>query len=130
MCESKQYKVAIIMGSDSDLATMESCAETLVKLGIAHEIRIMSAHRTPEAVHEFAASLELNGFGVVIAAAGMAAHLAGALAGQTPLPVIGVPMPGGSLNGADALLSTVMMPRGQTKRQRISRGIVSPICVC
>ena len=111
MGQSK-YRVAVIMGSDSDLKVMESCIETLRKLEMPHEVRILSAHRTPDAVAEFAASLQDNGFGVVIAAAGMAAHLAGVMAGHTTLPVIGVPMPGGAFNGADALLATVQMPRG------------------
>jgi len=111
MAESK-YRVAVIMGSDSDLKVMESCIDTLKKLEMPHGVRILSAHRTPEAVSEFAASLQENGFGVVIAAAGMAAHLAGVMAGHTTLPVIGVPMPGGAFDGQDALLSTVQMPRG------------------
>jgi 5-(carboxyamino)imidazole ribonucleotide mutase len=106
-------RVAIVMGSDSDLAVMEICVEQLRKFGVEPVVRIISAHRTPEVAAEFAQKAESNGIRVVIAAAGMAAHLAGALAARTPLPVIGVPMisdPG--LGGMDALLSTVQMPPG------------------
>jgi 5-(carboxyamino)imidazole ribonucleotide mutase len=110
--DRKPNRVAIVMGSDSDLPTMEHATETLRELEIPHEVRILSAHRTPAAVQEFAAKLEAEGFGVVIAAAGMAAHLAGVMAAHTTLPVVGVPMPGGAFNGADALLSTVQMPGG------------------
>ncbi len=105
--------VAIVMGSDSDLAVMESCVEQLRKFGVEPTVRIISAHRTPEVAAEFAQNAAGHGIKVVIAAAGMAAHLAGALAARTPLPVIGVPMisdPG--LGGMDALLSTVQMPPG------------------
>jgi 5-(carboxyamino)imidazole ribonucleotide mutase len=105
--------VAIVMGSDSDLAVMESCVEQLRRFGVEPVVRIISAHRTPEVAAEFAQKAESDGIKVIIAAAGMAAHLAGALAARTPLPVIGVPMisdPG--LGGMDALLSTVQMPPG------------------
>ncbi len=106
-------RVAIVMGSDSDRAVMESCVEQLRTFGVEPVVRIISAHRTPEVAAEFAQQAESNGIRVVIAAAGMAAHLAGALAARTSLPVIGVPMisdPG--LGGMDALLSTVQMPPG------------------
>ncbi len=101
------------MGSDSDLGVMESCVEQLRRLGVEPVVRILSAHRTPEAAAEFAQKAAGDGIKVIIAAAGMAAHLAGALAARTPLPVIGVPLiadPG--LGGMDALLSTVQMPPG------------------
>jgi phosphoribosylaminoimidazole carboxylase PurE protein len=105
--------VAIVMGSDSDLGVMESCVEQLRKFGVEPVVRIISAHRTPEVAAEFAQNAQSHGIKVIIAAAGMAAHLAGALAARTVLPVIGVPMiadPG--LGGMDALLSTVQMPPG------------------
>lgn len=105
-------KVAILMGSKSDLDLMKPAAALLSQLGIAYEIRIMSAHRTPERTAEFARSARQNGFGVMICAAGAAAHLAGAVAAQTSLPVIGVPLARTPLGGNDALLSTVQMPRG------------------
>lgn len=105
-------KVAIIMGSDSDLATVKPAALTLRKLGIPFEMRIISAHRTPAEAAEFARSAAGNGFGVLIAAAGKAAHLAGALAANTILPVIGIPIKSSTLDGLDALLSTVQMPSG------------------
>ncbi len=104
--------VAILMGSDSDLDTMQSCIDTLDKLGIAREVNVLSAHRTPEATHAYVKDADARGAVVFIAAAGMAAHLAGAVAALTIKPVIGVPMEAGSLKGQDALLSTVMMPAG------------------
>ncbi|GHU40097.1 N5-carboxyaminoimidazole ribonucleotide mutase [Spirochaetia bacterium] len=105
-------KVALILGSDSDAEHAEKAQIQLTKLGIEHETHIYSAHRTPDAACEFAKTARSNGFGVIIAFAGMAAHLAGALAAQTTLPVIGVPLKGGALDGLDALLSTVQMPSG------------------
>lgn len=105
-------KVAVVVGSDSDLPIMESCCETLKRLDIPHVLRVISAHRTPEEARDFALSAEEEGVSVIIAAAGMAAHLAGSLAAHTRLPVIGVPMAGGALSGLDALLSTVQMPSG------------------
>ena len=105
-------KVAVIMGSDSDLKVMEGAIDTLKALEIPFVLRILSAHRTPEAAAGFAKSAEENGFGVIIAAAGKAAHLAGAMAANTLLPVIGVPMKSSTLDGLDALLSTVQMPSG------------------
>ena len=105
-------KVAIIMGSDSDLPVVKKAAEELAGFGVPYEMHIMSAHRSPEAAHAFAASAKDNGVGVIIAAAGMAAHLAGVLAASTTLPVIGIPMKSAALDGLDALLATVMMPSG------------------
>ena len=105
-------KVAIIMGSDSDLPVVKPAWEELKKLGIPCEAHVMSAHRTPAAAAEFSKNARANGFGVIIAAAGMAAHLAGALAANTTLPIIGFPVKGGAMDGLDALLATVMMPSG------------------
>ncbi len=105
--------VAVVMGSDSDMAVMQSCIETLSKFGIEPVVRIISAHRTPQIAADFADNAANNGIKVIIAAAGMAAHLAGALAGRTNLPVIGVPLISSSgLEGVDALLSTIQMPPG------------------
>ena len=105
-------KVAVIMGSDSDWGVVRSAVSTLKQYGVPCEVHVMSAHRTPEAAHNFAASAKENGFGVIIAAAGMAAHLAGVLAAATTLPVIGIPISSGGLGGMDALLATVQMPSG------------------
>lgn len=104
--------VAILMGSDSDLDTMQGCIDTLARLGIAHEVNVLSAHRTPDATHAYVKDADQRGCAVFVAAAGMAAHLAGTIAALTVKPVIGVPMDGGPLKGQDALLSTVMMPGG------------------
>jgi len=105
-------KAAILMGSDSDLPKLQPCIDTLKKLQVETTIRVMSAHRTPEVVSDFAEHAAANGYGVLIAAAGGAAHLAGAVAAHTVLPVIGIPVEGGAFNGLDALLSTVQMPGG------------------
>ena len=105
-------KVAIIMGSDSDLKAMTGAMDALKALKVPYAVRIISAHRTPEAAAEFAKNAQADGFGVIIAAAGKAAHLAGAMAANTILPVIGVPMKSSTLDGLDALLSTVQMPSG------------------
>ena len=105
-------KVAIVMGSDSDLDIMKKAAKKLDEFGIEWEMRIMSAHRTPAAACEFSSKAKENGFAAIIAAAGKAAHLAGVLAAHTTLPVIGVPIKSGTLDGLDALLSTVQMPSG------------------
>jgi len=105
-------KVAIIMGSDSDWDKVSPAAGTLKDLHIPYEVRILSAHRTPEASARFAETARDEGFGVLIAAAGKAAHLAGALAAHTTLPVIGIPVKSSTLDGLDALLSTVQMPSG------------------
>ena len=105
-------RVGIVMGSDSDLPVIEKVIATLQALEVPYEAHIYSAHRTPEEARAFALSARENGFGVLIAAAGMAAHLAGALAANTTLPVIGIPMKSTNLDGMDALLSTVQMPGG------------------
>lgn len=105
-------KVAVIMGSDSDWPVVKSACTQLEALGIPFEAHILSAHRTPAAAAEFAKGTRSNGFGAVICAAGMAAHLAGAIAANTTLPVIGIPMKGGAMDGLDALLATVQMPSG------------------
>ena len=105
-------KVGIIMGSDSDLPVIQKCVDTLKAFEVAFEVHIYSAHRTPVEARDFAASARNNGFGVLICAAGMAAHLAGAIAANTTLPVIGIPCKGGVLDGMDALLATVQMPTG------------------
>ncbi len=105
-------KVGIIMGSDSDLPIVQKAVDTLKSFGVPYEVHVYSAHRTPLEAAQFAKNAEQNGFGVLIAAAGMAAHLAGALAAQTTLPVIGIPCKSNALEGIDALLSTVQMPSG------------------
>ena len=105
-------KIAVIMGSDSDWAVVKGACTQLQALGIPFEAHILSAHRTPAAAADFAKGARAGGFGVIICAAGMAAHLAGAFAANTTLPVIGIPMKGGAMDGLDALLSTVQMPSG------------------
>ncbi|MDR2358146.1 MAG: 5-(carboxyamino)imidazole ribonucleotide mutase [Oscillospiraceae bacterium] len=105
-------KTAVIMGSDSDLSVMAETIKTLRELGLPFEVHVMSAHRTPECVSRFAAEARRNGFGVIIAAAGKAAHLAGAVAAHTTLPVVGVPIGSQGLGGLDSLLSTAQMPPG------------------
>ena len=105
-------KVAVIMGSDSDWPVVQGACAQLKEFGIPYEAHILSAHRTPAAAAEFAQGARANGFGVLICAAGMAAHLAGAFAANTTLPVIGIPMKGGAMDGLDALLATVQMPSG------------------
>lgn len=107
-----EFKVAVLMGSKSDLKKIQAVFDTLKDLGIPCCGRVMSAHRTPDVVAEFVESAESEGIRVIIAAAGCAAHLAGAVAAHTVLPVIGLPVEGGALNGLDALLSTVQMPGG------------------
>ena len=105
-------KVGIVMGSDSDLPILRKAMDTLASLGIPYECHIYSAHRTPEEARDFAVNARMGGFGCIIAAAGMAAHLAGAIAANTTLPVIGIPVKSKNLDGMDALLSTVQMPTG------------------
>lgn len=105
-------KVAVIMGSDSDLPVVQGAIDMLKKLSIPHEVRVISAHRTPALAQAFSSAARENGFGVLIAAAGKAAHLAGALAANTTLPVIGIPIKSSTLDGLDALLATVQMPSG------------------
>ncbi len=105
-------KIAIIMGSDSDLSVVKAAVNKLAEFGIPYEAHVMSAHRSPREASEFAERARENGFGVIIAAAGKAAHLAGVLAAHTTLPVIGLPIKSSTLDGLDALLSTVQMPSG------------------
>jgi len=105
-------KVAVIMGSDSDLPVVQKALEVLTSYGVGYEVHVYSAHRTPIQTRDFSARAEENGFGVIIAAAGKAAHLAGAIAASTTLPVIGIPIKSSTLDGLDALLSTVQMPSG------------------
>lgn len=105
-------KIGIIMGSDSDLPVVEKAMTTLDEFGVPYEVHVFSAHRTPVEAKEFSANARKNGFGAIIAAAGKAAHLAGAIAANTTLPVIGIPVKSSTLDGLDALLSTVQMPAG------------------
>ncbi len=109
---SQKPLVGVVMGSDSDLPVMETCLQRLTDLEIPHEVRVISAHRTPRIAHEYAATAIDRGLKVIIAAAGMSAALGGTLAANTTLPVIGVPMVSGSLAGVDAALSTMQMPPG------------------
>ena len=104
-------KIGIIMGSDSDLPVVEKAINTLKEYGVPYEVHVMSAHRTPEMASEFVSKAKENGFGIIICAAGMAAHLAGVIAGHTTLPVIGIPIKS-TFDGLDALLATVQMPSG------------------
>ena len=105
-------KIGIVMGSDSDLPIIKKATTVLDELGIEYEVHVYSAHRTPVEARDFAVNARTNGFGAIIAAAGMAAHLAGAIAANTTLPVIGIPCSSNKLDGMDALLSTVQMPTG------------------
>lgn len=105
-------KVAVLMGSESDKEKMAPAADTLARFGIEADVRVLSAHRTPAKVAELAGTARENGYVAFICGAGMAAHLAGAVAAQTTLPVVGVPLSGGALDGVDALYSTVQMPKG------------------
>lgn len=105
-------KVAIIMGSDSDLPVVKDAVKELKKFNVPYEVHVMSAHRTPEQASEFSKNAVKNGFGVIISAAGKAAHLGGVLAAHTILPVIGIPIKSSTLDGLDALLATVQMPKG------------------
>ncbi|MBQ8576050.1 MAG: 5-(carboxyamino)imidazole ribonucleotide mutase [Clostridia bacterium] len=105
-------KIGIIMGSDSDLPVVEKAMTTLDEFGVPYEVHVFSAHRTPVEAKEFSSNARANGFGAIIAAAGKAAHLAGAIAANTTLPVIGIPVKSSTLDGLDALLSTVQMPAG------------------
>ena len=105
-------KVGIVMGSDSDLPIVQKAIDSLKSLEIPYEVHIYSAHRTPVEARDFAVNARSNGFGAIIAAAGMAAHLAGAIAANTTLPVVGIPCKGGAMDGLDALLATVQMPTG------------------
>ncbi len=105
-------KIGIVMGSDSDLPVVEKAMTTLDEYGVPYEVHVFSAHRTPEQAKDFSLNARKNGFGAIIAAAGKAAHLAGAIAANTTLPVVGIPVKSSTLDGLDALLSTVQMPAG------------------
>ena len=105
-------KIGIIMGSDSDLPIVQKAVDTLKSFGVPYEVHVFSAHRTPVEARDFSVNARKNGFGAIIAAAGMAAHLAGAIAANTTIPVIGLPIKSSTLDGLDALLSTVQMPSG------------------
>jgi 5-(carboxyamino)imidazole ribonucleotide mutase len=105
-------KVAVLMGSPNDAEKMKGAGETLERFGVEADVRVMSAHRTPADVAAFASGARAGGYAAIICGAGMAAHLAGAVAANTTLPVVGVPLSGGALNGVDALYATVQMPRG------------------
>jgi 5-(carboxyamino)imidazole ribonucleotide mutase len=128
--EDNMKKVAIIMGSDSDLPVVRKAAATLNDFGVPYEAHVFSAHRTPEQAKEFSADARRNGFGAIIAAAGMAAHLAGAIAANTTLPVIGIPIKSGDLGGIDALLSTVQMPSGIPVATVAIDGAVNAALLC
>ncbi len=123
-------KVGIIMGSDSDLPIVQKAVDTLKSLEIPYEVHIYSAHRTPVEARDFAINARANGFGAIIAAAGMAAHLAGAIAANTTLPVIGIPCKGPVLDGMDALLSTVQMPSGIPVATVAINGAVNAALLC
>lgn len=123
-------KVGIVMGSDSDLPIIKKATDTLKSLDIPFEVHIYSAHRTPDEARDFARGARECGFGVIIAAAGMAAHLAGAIAANTTLPVIGIPIKSGYLNGIDALLSTVQMPSGIPVATVAIDGAVNAALLC
>lgn len=123
-------KIGIVMGSDSDLKVVEKAAETLREYGIPFEMHVFSAHRTPVEAANFAKSARENGFGAIIAAAGKAAHLAGAIAANTTLPVIGIPIKSSNLDGIDALLSTVQMPSGIPVATVAIDGAVNAALLC
>lgn len=123
-------KVAVIMGSDSDLPIVEKAINTLYEYGVPVEVHVYSAHRTPVQAKEFAQNARNNGFGAIIAAAGKAAHLAGALAANTTLPVIGIPIKSSTLDGVDALLSTVQMPSGIPVAAVAIDGAVNAALLC
>ena len=123
-------KVGIVMGSDSDLPILRKAMDTLASLDIPFECHIYSAHRTPQEARDFAVNARSNGFGCIIAAAGMAAHLAGAIAANTTLPVIGIPCKSACLDGIDALLSTVQMPSGIPVATVAINGAVNAALLC
>lgn len=123
-------KIGIIMGSDSDLPIVSKAVNTLKAFGVPFEVHVFSAHRTPVEAREFSVNARKNGFGAIIAAAGMAAHLAGAVAANTTLPVIGIPVKSGNLNGIDALLSTVQMPSGIPVATVAVDGAVNAALLC
>lgn len=123
-------KIAVIMGSDSDLPVVEKAITTLKEFGVPTEVHVFSAHRTPDEAAQFAMNARENGFGAIIAAAGKAAHLAGALAARTTLPVIGIPVRASNLDGVDALLSTVQMPSGIPVASVAIDGAVNAALLC
>ncbi len=123
-------KVGILMGSASDMPVVKKAIDTLISLDIPYEVHVYSAHRTPAEAASFAASAKKNGFGALIAAAGMAAHLAGAVAAQTTLPVVGIPCKSNTLDGIDALLSTVQMPSGIPVATVAIDGAVNAALLC
>ena len=123
-------KVAVIMGSDSDLPVVEKAINTLKDFDVPYEVHIYSAHRTPDEAAAFAMGARENGFGAIIAAAGMAAHLAGAIAARTTLPVVGIPIKGGAVDGMDALLATVQMPSGMPVATVALNGAVNAALLC
>lgn len=123
-------KVAVVMGSDSDLPVVEKAIVTLKEFGVPAEVHVFSAHRTPDEAAAFAMSARENGFGAIIAAAGKAAHLAGAIAARTTLPVVGIPVRASNLDGVDALLSTVQMPSGMPVATVAIDGAVNAALLC
>lgn len=123
-------KIGIVMGSDSDLAVVSKAVDTLKDFGVPYEVHIFSAHRTPVEAREFSINARANGFGAIICAAGMAAHLAGAIAANTTIPVIGIPIACGGLGGMDALLSTVQMPSGIPVATVAVNGAVNAALLC
>lgn len=123
-------KVGILMGSDSDLPIVRKAMDTLAAFGVPYEVHVYSAHRTPVEARDFAVNARANGFGAIIAAAGMAAHLAGAIAANTTLPVIGIPCKSTNLDGMDALLSTVQMPSGIPVATVAINGAVNAALLC
>ncbi len=123
-------KVGIIMGSDSDLPVVQKAVDTLKAFDVPYEVHIFSAHRTPVEARNFSINARENGFGAIICAAGMAAHLAGAIAANTTIPVVGIPIAGGSLGGMDALLSTVQMPSGIPVATVAVNGAVNAALLC
>lgn len=123
-------KIGILMGSDSDLPIVQKAIDTLKSFNVPYEVHIYSAHRTPVEARDFAVNARQNGFGAIIAAAGMAAHLAGAIAANTTLPVVGIPCKGSTLDGIDALLSTVQMPSGIPVATVAINGAVNAALLC
>ncbi|MBE6697995.1 MAG: 5-(carboxyamino)imidazole ribonucleotide mutase [Ruminococcaceae bacterium] len=123
-------KIAVIMGSDSDLPVVQKAIDTLKDFDVPYEVHVYSAHRTPDQAAAFAAGARKAGFGAIIAAAGMAAHLAGAIAARTTLPVVGIPVKGGAMDGMDALLATVQMPSGMPVATVALNGAVNAALLC
>ncbi len=123
-------KIGIIMGSDSDLPVVEKAIDMLKEFGVPYEVHVFSAHRTPVEAADFSKNARSNGFGAIIAAAGMAAHLAGAIAANTTLPVVGIPVKSTTLDGMDALLSTVQMPTGIPVATVAINGAANAALIC